>query len=379
MFWPSFDISYKDHVTNKEVCGKIQQAIGPHEDLTIVKGHKLQWYGRVSCSSSLAKTILQGTGKGEEDKADRGRDGKTTSGSRQAWRAVENWENWRKLVAKSSVVPQRLSQLRDRWWDDAWIWTKGFRRYLPIVKNWSWVFFFKFSQGTCPWMAFAWIFSGFFSFLRWGLWDESVIGNIQCFGAQIFLAVWPHWSITHSCSSRTHCVEHWPCWDVRQVSFSDTALSRCLGVLFPALSPDRSQAYPTATSLGCVCVMIFKRKCFTLLKDFLWRSPPCTGRCKGNNFDFFCSWVRGGADSCVPWALLSCKTTGLIFFLLSLIRTHSSRWLFCRYGACGICLCFHNPPNSYMDYRIVNVRMWSFLTRTRDLGLWSHRKDCKQD
>ena len=26
-------ISYKDHVTNKEVCAKIQQAIGPHEDL----------------------------------------------------------------------------------------------------------------------------------------------------------------------------------------------------------------------------------------------------------------------------------------------------------------------------------------------------------
>ena len=36
-------ISYKDHVTNKEVCAKIQQAIGPHEDLlTIVKRRKLQ-------------------------------------------------------------------------------------------------------------------------------------------------------------------------------------------------------------------------------------------------------------------------------------------------------------------------------------------------
>ena len=31
-------ISYKDHVTNGEVCAKIQQAIGPHADLlTIVK------------------------------------------------------------------------------------------------------------------------------------------------------------------------------------------------------------------------------------------------------------------------------------------------------------------------------------------------------
>ena len=36
-------ISYKDHVTNEEVCAKIQQAIGPHEDLlTIVRRRKLQ-------------------------------------------------------------------------------------------------------------------------------------------------------------------------------------------------------------------------------------------------------------------------------------------------------------------------------------------------
>ena len=58
-------ISYKDHVTNEEVRAKIQQAIGPHEDiLTIVKRLKLQWYGYVSRSSGLAKTILQGTVKG---------------------------------------------------------------------------------------------------------------------------------------------------------------------------------------------------------------------------------------------------------------------------------------------------------------------------
>ena len=50
-------ISYKDHVTNEEVRAKIQQAIGPHEDLlTIVKRRKLQWYGHVSRSSGLAKT-----------------------------------------------------------------------------------------------------------------------------------------------------------------------------------------------------------------------------------------------------------------------------------------------------------------------------------
>ena len=34
-------ISYKDHATNEQVRAKIQQAIGPHEDLTIVKRRKL--------------------------------------------------------------------------------------------------------------------------------------------------------------------------------------------------------------------------------------------------------------------------------------------------------------------------------------------------
>ena len=58
-------ILYKDHVTNEEVRAKIQQAIGPHKDhLMIVKRCKQQWYGHVSRSSGLAKTILQGTVKG---------------------------------------------------------------------------------------------------------------------------------------------------------------------------------------------------------------------------------------------------------------------------------------------------------------------------
>ena len=58
-------ISYKDHVTNKEVRAKIQQKIGLHEDLlTIVQRCKLQWYGHVSRSSGLAKTILKGIVEG---------------------------------------------------------------------------------------------------------------------------------------------------------------------------------------------------------------------------------------------------------------------------------------------------------------------------
>ena len=51
----------------------------------------------------------------EEDKADKGRGGKTTLGNGQAWsqRAVENREKWKKLVVKSSVVPNRPPRLRD--------------------------------------------------------------------------------------------------------------------------------------------------------------------------------------------------------------------------------------------------------------------------
>ena len=66
-------ISYKDHVTNEEIRAKIQQAIGPYEDLlTTVKRRKLQWNGHVSSSSGLDKTILQGTVKGRR-KGDVGR------------------------------------------------------------------------------------------------------------------------------------------------------------------------------------------------------------------------------------------------------------------------------------------------------------------
>ena len=94
-------ILFTDHVTDEEVRAKTQRAIGPHEVLlTIVKRRKLQWYGYVSRSSGLAKTILQGTVKG----------GKGHGGQRKRWednirewtdlefaksqRAVENRENW---------------------------------------------------------------------------------------------------------------------------------------------------------------------------------------------------------------------------------------------------------------------------------------------
>ena len=52
------NISYKDHVMNEEVW--IQNATGVHDDL-LVKKRKLRWYGHISKTSGMAKTILQGT------------------------------------------------------------------------------------------------------------------------------------------------------------------------------------------------------------------------------------------------------------------------------------------------------------------------------
>ena len=74
-----------------------QDPAGPHEDLlTIVKRRKLQWYGHVPRSQSLvAKTILQGTVKGEEDFADKGGGGKTTSGNGQAWSSPSPRGQWK--------------------------------------------------------------------------------------------------------------------------------------------------------------------------------------------------------------------------------------------------------------------------------------------
>ena len=88
--------------------------------LTIVKRHKLRWYGHVSRSSGLAKTILQGTVKGRRRQ---GRQKRRWEDNIRGWtglefaksqRTVENRERWRKLVAKSPVVHQRPSRLWDR-------------------------------------------------------------------------------------------------------------------------------------------------------------------------------------------------------------------------------------------------------------------------
>ena len=90
--------------------------------MATVKRRNLQWYGHVFRSSGLAKTILQGPEKGGRRQY---RQKKEWEDDIREWtglefaksqRALEDREKWGKLVAKSSVVPQRPSRLRDKWW-----------------------------------------------------------------------------------------------------------------------------------------------------------------------------------------------------------------------------------------------------------------------
>ena len=114
-------ISYGDHVTNEEVENRIRQAIGPYEDLiTSVKKRKLRWYGHKTRSTGLAKMILRGTVQGGRR---RGRQKKRWEDNVTEWtglklgedlRKAENREEWRTVVARSSLVPQRSTRLRDK-------------------------------------------------------------------------------------------------------------------------------------------------------------------------------------------------------------------------------------------------------------------------
>ena len=111
-------IAYKDHVTNEKVCRKIQAAIGEYDEhLTLVKKRNLRWFGHVSKSSGLGKTILQGTVQG---KRKRDRQMKRWEDNIKEWtgmdfasstRAAENRSRWKGIVANSSVVPRRPSKV----------------------------------------------------------------------------------------------------------------------------------------------------------------------------------------------------------------------------------------------------------------------------
>ena len=94
-------ISYKDHITNEEVKRRIENAIGPHVDLlTIVRQRKLKWYGHVTRTSGLSKTILQGTVQGKR------RQGR----QRKKW--ADNITEW---TGKTFAKTQALAHDRTRW------------------------------------------------------------------------------------------------------------------------------------------------------------------------------------------------------------------------------------------------------------------------
>ena len=105
-------------MTNEEVRRKIQAAIGEYDELlTLVKKRKLRWFGHVSRSTSLAKTILQGTVKGQSET---GRQKKRWEDDIKEWtgmdfassaRAAENRTRWKGVVSNSSVVPRRPSKV----------------------------------------------------------------------------------------------------------------------------------------------------------------------------------------------------------------------------------------------------------------------------
>ena len=114
-------ISYKDHVPNEEVRAKIQQAIGPREDLlTIVKETQSEVVWKCLPFIRSGKNFFQCTVKGGRRL---GRQRKRWEDNIREWtglefaesqRAVASREKWRKLNVKSSVVSKRPSRQRDR-------------------------------------------------------------------------------------------------------------------------------------------------------------------------------------------------------------------------------------------------------------------------
>ena len=118
-FWETLKYEYeiKNYIiffVIQAVRAMVNEACGPLDDLlAIVKQRKLKWYGHVTRSSGLAKTILQGTVRRSRK---RGRQKKRWEDNIREWtgldfatsqRAAANRSSWRKLAKLSSKVPLR--------------------------------------------------------------------------------------------------------------------------------------------------------------------------------------------------------------------------------------------------------------------------------
>ena len=120
LFLSAFKSAIVKHLLNETTLNpEILKNYRPVSNLSFLSKSFEKVVLRQQSDHLLSKTILQGTVKG----------GRRQGGQRKRWednirewtglefdksqRAVENREKWRKLVAKSSVVPQRPSRLRD--------------------------------------------------------------------------------------------------------------------------------------------------------------------------------------------------------------------------------------------------------------------------
>ena len=122
-------ISYKDRVTNEKVRSTIKSHIGPHEDLTTVTNRKLKWFGHVTRSSGLPKTVLQGTVEG---KRKRGRQRKGWTDKAEEWTGNSGGEETERQTEERMDRQCRgmdreqwrgRGRQRKRWTDTAEKWT----------------------------------------------------------------------------------------------------------------------------------------------------------------------------------------------------------------------------------------------------------------
>ena len=109
-----------EEVENFKYLGAIISNEGSNpEILAMVKKRKFRWYGHISRSSGMAKTILQGAVKGASR---RGKQKKRLEDNIKGWKGMEfgdslraaaDREGWKFIVATSCVVPRRPPRLRD--------------------------------------------------------------------------------------------------------------------------------------------------------------------------------------------------------------------------------------------------------------------------
>ena len=104
-------ISYKDHVTNEEVRAKIQQAIGPHEDLlTIIKRRPFIRSGQ----NHLARHSERGKETRQtEEEVGRQHQGMDRPGVYQVPQGSGEQGKMEETGCKIISVPQQPLQLRD--------------------------------------------------------------------------------------------------------------------------------------------------------------------------------------------------------------------------------------------------------------------------